>query len=115
MHQSAYIIRKPIGIGVMTALGVVSLASNTAQFSNTDLTSSQNQPFAYEGVSFFGDYDGELCASSKLSEEVRGDVVISQRNFGRYANHEKIAVQLQILQVRKHVSQFDFEEGYEEM
>ena len=115
MQQSAYTIKNPIGIGVMTALSVVSLASNTAQFSHANLTSSQNQTFVYESVSFFGDYGGELCASSQLSKEVRGDVMISQKDFKRYANHEKITAQLQILEVRKHISQFEFDEDYEEM
>lgn len=115
MQQSAYIIKNPIGVGVMTALSVVSLASTTTQFSYANFTSSQNQSFVYEGISPFGDYGGELCVSSKLSEEVRGGVMVSQNGAKHYENHEKISVQLQILQVRRHVSQFDFDEDYEEI
>lgn len=116
MQQSAYnISKKPIGIGVMTALGVVLSASTATPLLNGNFTSNLNRAFVYEGISPFGDYGGELCVSSTLSEEVRGDVMASHKDVKRYENHEKISVQLQILQVRKHVSQFDFDEEYEEL
>lgn len=112
MAQSSYNIEKPFRVGVVTALGFLTLSSSMATAS---YTSSQNPIYAYERFFHLSDYTDNLCTSFLLTENARGDILMSEKESRRYENHTKIAVQLQIMQVRQHVSQFDFDEDYEEI
>lgn len=117
MQQTAYNnMKRPIGLGVMTALSVATLsATNPPLFSHDAHTSSRNQPYVYEGVPSYSVYGGDLCTSSTLSEMASGDIVTSEKELDYHADRPKIRVQLKIRQVKQHISHFDFDEDYEEI
>lgn len=112
MSQSSYNIKKPFRVGVVTALSFLTLSSNMASAS---YTASQNPIYAHERFFHLCDYTENLRTSSFLAENARGDILMPGKESRRYENHTKIAVQLQIMQVKQHVSQFDFDEDYEEI
>ena len=102
------------GLSVLTVFSVASLSSNVVGGS---ITSNVTNPYFYESVSVINDESGGLCLSSNLSEQVVGDILadrnIIEENY--WVKHEKRKVQLQITNITKHVSKFDFEEDYEEI
>lgn len=100
-------------LSVLTVLGVTSLSSNVVG----SYTSNVANSYCYEAVSVINDECGELCLSSNLSEQVVGDVWSNRSSIEEnyWIKHEKKAVQLQITNISKHVSKFDFEEEYEEL
>lgn len=115
MQQSAYNIRKVsgIGVGVVTFLSIATMSS---AWPYDTLTTSMNKQFGFEGVPLFSDKEGEFCASSSLSDMVRGDVLATENDIDEfYSAHEQFSVQLKILEVKQHISKFDFEDEYEEI
>lgn len=102
------------GLSVLTVFSVASLSSNMAGGS---ITSNVFNPYFYESVSVINDESGALCLSSNLSNQVVGDILTERNSIEEnyLVKHEKRKVQLQITNIAKHVSKFDFEEDYEEI
>ena len=115
MAQTAYNIKKLSGIGlsVVTLLNIATISPN--MYTNS-LTANTSAYYSYAAVPTYSDDQGELCISSMLADEVRGDVLLSNGNIDEYVpKHKKMNVKLKITKITKHVSKFDFEEEYEEI
>lgn len=59
--------------------------------------------------------DNTVCNSSLLSRQAVGDIISVKKKANSVQRHEKINVNLQIIKISKHISNFDFEEEFEEI
>ena len=100
-------------MGVLTISSIASL-SNVATF---DLTTTGNNQYCYESISFIDVEQGDLCVSSELNDCAVGDRLteIESQEMGLLSKHKMIEVKLHITEVKKHISNFDFEEEFEEI
>lgn len=116
MTEDAYnSIKKDTGYrGFMTALSILTISSG--MFGNNSTTVSSSNPYYYEAVSAFNDIQGELCVSSVLVDKARGDMLANgEENTEFFKQHQRKNVKLKITKIRKHISNFDFEEEFEEI
>ena len=100
------------GFGVVAAFGLLTMSSD---LSDASVTSVNIKPeYFYEAPGYF---NGEetVCNSSMLSKQAIGDIVSFDRVSEFVQRHERISVNLQITRINKHVSNFDFEDEYEEI
>ena len=100
-------------MGVLTITSIASL-SNPTTF---DLTTSGSRQYSYEAISYIDMEQGDLCVSSELSDFAIGDRVLENENPELFVvnKHKTIEVKLRITEIKKHVSNFDFDEEYEEI
>ena len=104
-----------LGLSVLTVASLASLSSSVVEGSFA--SNIMNPQYHYESISIISDESGALCLSSNLSERVSGDILLDKNDAEEnyLVKHEKVKVQLQITDIKKHVSRFDFEEEYEEI
>lgn len=107
-------VLKLSGVGVFT---VLSLATVSQGMMDSNITTSRNVSYSYEATPMFNDFYGEVCATSVISDNSQGDILINaNRQMLDSADNKKTrSVQLAITEVNKHVSRFDLEEGFEEL
>lgn len=102
------------GVGFITFMSLASVSHNPA---NNSLTSSISNAFAYESaVDIFNDDQGDVCISTNLSNQTVGDIISDKDEIVDLpARYEKQSIKLHITEVRRHITEFDFEEEYEEI
>ena len=112
MPQDQMGVKRIPGIGVVAAFGLITMSSSIASHS---LTTMNVQPdYCYEAHNY-SLADNTVCNSSMLSKQAVGDIVSVEKKAEFVQQHEKINVNLQITKISKHVSNFDFEEEFEEI
>ena len=95
----------------MTFLSIASVSSNAL---NTSVTAGVNNVYAYEGVALVNDNEGTMCVSTSIPTE--SDKHIKNIDEIDIINaRSKRKVELEVTKVSKHISQFDFEDEYEEI
>lgn len=111
MPQEQIGLKRIPGIGVVAAFGLITMSSSIASHS---LTTLNVQPDYYE-AHYYSLADNTVCSSSMLSRQAVGDIVSMEKKAEFVQQHEKINVNLQITKIAKHISNFDFEEEFEEI
>lgn len=112
MPQERIGLKKLPSIGVVAAFGLVTMSSSIASQS---LTTMNVRPDYYYEAHNYSLADSTVCNSSLLSRRAIGDIVSIDNKADFVQQHEKINVNLQIARISKHVSNFDFEEEFEEI
>lgn len=115
MNYQTYNAKKisSFGVKMITFASIATMSSITP---TGNVTTSLNKAYVYEGVSLYNDKEGDICSSFGHSEGFNGDVVASGNMEDEIIPvHEKVNVKLKVLRVKNHVSEFDFEEEYEEI
>ncbi len=105
-------IKRISGIGVVAAFGLLTMSSS---FSNNSFTTLNVRPDYYYEAHNYINNDNTVCNSSMLSRQAVGDIVSVEKKADFMQQHEKINVNLQITKITRYVSNFEFEEGYEEI
>ncbi len=105
-------IMKISGYGVVAAFGLLTMSSNLSDSSATSMNIKPD--YFYEAPGFFNDEE-TVYNSSMLSKQSIGDIVSIDRGTEFMQKHDRISVNLQITKITKHVSNFDFEDVYEEI
>lgn len=100
-------------LGVIAAFGLLTVSSGMTGSSLTS-TNLNAIPYYYEANSYFNG-DSSICSSSSLAKQAVGDIISSDKKADFVQKHEKINVNLQITKISKHISNFEFEEEYEEI
>lgn len=111
--QTAYNITK-VGVGVITVLSLASMSQNP----KNSMTTCVPADYRYEAASLFSDNIGDVCTSSELQNNVVGNIMLENENNSTLdfvPKHKTENVKLNITDISKHVSRFDFEEEYEEI
>lgn len=115
MQYKAYDNKKVSDLGVKVVT-FVSIATMSTIMPLGSMTSTLNQPYAYEGVSLYNDNEGDICSSFGCSDGLNGDIIANENVETDFvSSHEKINVKINVIQVKNHVSNFDFEDEYEEI
>ena len=113
MESKAYTLRRVSTIGAITFLSAATMSTNLP--TNT-MTSSINNSFVTAGVASFNDIEENLYSSSSLVDAAIGDVVTRENTMDDVKiSHEQIDVKLKITEIRRHVSEFDINDDYEEI
>ena len=99
-------------IRVMATVGFITMSSSIVSQSLTTMSIKPN--FYYEAHNY-SVVDNTVCNSSLLSRQAVGDIVSVEKKTDFIHQHEKINVNLQITKITKHISNFDFEEEFEEI
>lgn len=113
MLQQSYGIKRisGMGVGLVTFLSVASVSSNAL---NASVTAGINNIYAYEGVALVNDNEGTMCVSASIPTE--SDKHIKNMDEIDIINaRSKKKVELEVTKISKHISQFDFEDEYEEI
>lgn len=97
---------------IVAACGLLTMSSSNAIPSSTTI---QTVPAYYCELHNYSLLDHAICNSSMLSKRAVGDIVSMEKKTEFVQQHEKTNVNLQIIKITKHVSNFDFEEEYEEI
>ena len=78
------------------------------------MTAGINNIYAYEGVALVNDNEGTMCVSSSIPTE--SDKHIKNMDEIDIINtRSRKKVELEVTKISKHISQFDFEDEYEEI
>lgn len=112
MPQEQMGLKRIPGIGVVAAFGLITMSSS---ISSQSLTTMNIQSDYYYEAYNYSMVDNTICNSSTLSKQAVGDIVSVEKKADFVQQHEKINVNLQITKISKHVSNFDFEEEFEEI
>lgn len=115
MNQQAYFNKKLVtGITAVTVLSIATISSNPL---NSDLTTSSNSVYNYKPAALYSNYNGEMCFSSELIDQVGGELLVNSGDnvVDLKRKSRMINVNLKISEVQRHISTFDFEEEYEEI
>lgn len=99
-------------IGIVAAFGFITMSSSMVGFSPI---TTNIQPYYCCDVHKFSLADNTICNSSMLSKQAIGDFVSTEKKPDFVQQHEKIQVNLRVTKISKHVSNFDFEEEFEEI
>ena len=100
-------IKRISGIGVVAAFGLLTMSSS---FSNNSFTTLNVRPdYYYEAHNYINN------DNTVLSRQAVGDIVSVEKKADFTQQHEKINVNLQITKITRYVSNFEFEEEYEEI
>ena len=99
-------------IRVMATVGFITMSSSIASQSLTTMSIRPNITYEAQNYSVV---DNTVCNSSLLSRRAVGDIVSVEKKTDFIQQHEKINVNLQITKITKHISNFDFEEEFEEI
>lgn len=100
------------GIGVAAAFGLITMSSSIASQSLT--TINIHPEYCCEAHNYSLS-DNTVCNSSLLFRKTVGDFISVDKNADSVQQHEKINVNLQITKISRHISNFDFEEEFEEI
>ena len=98
--------------GIIDACGFLTMSSSIA---TPSFTTMQTVPAYYSEIFNFSLTDHAICNSSMLSKRALGDIVSMEKKTDFVQQHEKTKVNLQITKIKKHISNFEFEEEYEEI
>ena len=112
MPQEQMGLKRIPGIGVVAAFGFITMSSSIASQS---LTTMNIRPDYYYEAHNCSLPDNTVCNSSLLSRQAVGDIISVEKKADSVQQHEKINVNLQITKISKHISNFDFEEEFEEI
>ena len=112
MSQEQMGLKRIPGIGVVAAFGLLTMSSSIASQS---LTTMNIRPDYYYEAYNYSLSDNTVCNSSLLSRQAVGDIISVDKKADSIQQHEKINVNLQITKISKHISNFDFEEEFEEI
>lgn len=112
MSQEQMGLKRIPGIGVVAAFGLLTMSSSIASQS---LTTMNIRPDYYYEAHNYSLSDNTVCNSSLLSRQAVGDIISVNKKADSIQQHEKINVNLQITKISKHISNFDFEEEFEEI
>lgn len=112
MSQEQLGMKRISGIGFVAAFGLMTMSSSISSQSITTMNSIPN--YHHEAYNYSLN-DGTVCNSSMLSRQAVGDIVSMEKRFDFVQCHEKIKVNFEITKITKHISNFDFEEEYEEI
>ena len=112
MPQEQMGLKRIPGIGVVAAFGLLTMSSRIASQS---LTTMNIRPDYYYEAHNYSLSDNTVCNSSLLSRQAVGDIISVDKKADSIQQHEKINVNLQITKISKHISNFDFEEEFEEI
>ena len=112
MPQEQMGLKRIPGIGVVAAFGLITMSSSIASQS---LTTMNIHPDYYYEAHNYSLSDNTVCNSSLLSRQAVGDIISVDKKADSVQQHEKINVNLQITKISKHISNFDFEEEFEEI
>lgn len=112
MLQEQMGLKRIPGISVVAAFGLITMSSS---ISSQSLTTMNIQPDYYYEAHNYSLVDNTVCNSSTLSKQAVGDIVSVEKKTDFVQQHEKIDVNLQITKISKHISNFDFEEEFEEI
>ena len=110
MLQKQMEIKRNSPIVFVAAFGLITMSSGVMQSQTTVNVS----PYFLETYSCLFD-NNTMCNSSMLSKQAIGDIVYQEKKSDFVQQHEKKKVCLKIVKIEKHVSDFDFEEVYEEI
>ena len=112
MRQEQNVLNKISGIGIVAVFGVMTMSSSIVNQSPT--TINTKSAYYYENYNFFLK-NNTICNSSMLSKQAVGDIVSADKQADFTHQHKKIGVKLHITKISKHVSNFNFEEEFEEI
>lgn len=112
MLQEQIGLKRMPGIGVVAAFGLITMSSSIASQSLT--TMNIRLDYYYE-VHNHSSADNTVCNSSMLSRQAVGDIISDEKKVDFLNQHEQINVSLQITNISKHISNFDFEEEFGEI
>ncbi len=94
----------------MAAFGLITMSSNVV---DSIATTMNIMPDYYYEIPEYDYGEVTVTNSSILSKQAGGDIVSSEGIATYVQKHDKMNVMLQITKIRKHISNFDFEEEYE--
>lgn len=97
-----------IGLSVMTVISAASISA----FSPSICTNTDN-PYNYVSISNYNDGYGMLSSSSSPSEKTDGSFMTCRQMPIKSATNKRISVMMKIGNVKKHKSNFEFEDEYE--
>lgn len=112
MSQEQVGLKRIPGIGVVAAFGLITVSSSIASQSFT--TMNIRPDYYYEAYNY-SSADNTVCNSSMLSKQAVGDIILVEKKADFIQEHEKINVNLQITKIVRHISNFDFDEEFEEI
>lgn len=105
-------LKKMSGIGVVAAFGLITMSSSITSQSLT--TMDMKYGYYYEANNYLLT-DNTICSSSELSKRAVGDIILNEKKMDFVSQRKKINVNLQVMKISKYVSNFDFEEEFEEI
>ena len=111
MPQEQGGIRKISGIGVIAAFGLLTMSS---RMTNSSSTTGTTDAYCYESHNYINN-ENTVSNSSLLSKQAVGDIVSLEKSVEFVQQHKTVNTKLQIVKITKHVSNFDFDEEYEEI
>ena len=111
MMQEQLGVKRISGIGVVAAFGFMTMSSSIFPQS---LTTVNNVPFFYHENNM--NYQTDSMDATLLSGPSMADGnLLAEKSLDVVQNHKRLAVNLKITKLTKHVSNFDFDEEYEEI
>ena len=113
MQQNHNNIKSVSGFVVVAAFGLLTLSSSFADHSSS---TAYITPYTYiQNRNALDKTEMDICLSSALSNRAVGDIVKTEYEDGMIQQHKKLAVNLTIVKMERHISNFDFEEEFEEI
>lgn len=112
--QDTYNVKK-VSVGVITFLSLATVSTSSIH-GTSSLTSGMPDTYSYDSAYVINDNQGEFCLSSSLSDQTTGDIILAPENNDLIPiSHNSMSAKLYIKEVQKHISNFDFEDEYEEI
>ncbi len=112
MLQEQSGLKRISGISVVAAFGLITMTSN---ISSQSLATLNTKPAYYYETHNYLLTDNTACNSSTLSQHAVGDIVLPDGKSDFVQQHDKVNVKLQISRIYRHLSNFEFEEEFEEI
>ena len=105
-----------MGIQAITLLSIAAMPTTIQSGWISDkYTLCTNTIYDYNSATIISDNIGELCLFSDFFNKTIGNIVNIEDISEFVSSHPRKKIKLNITKVKKHVSNFDFEEGYEEL
>ena len=102
-------------LGLLATFGICTLSSGTGNMVSYPDSYIFNPSF-YESLFWGGSGSEDYCISSNMILESAGNLFMNKETLDCYVQpHKKVEAVLNIYQIRKHVSTFEFEEDFEEL
>jgi hypothetical protein len=114
MNQERISFHLISNIGIFATYGVLTMSSpsNVTDTSTLNLTISSFSEFTYN----YNDNIYDLSTSLMKCENQIGDILIDDENNEVFLQeHKKININIQVAKIKKHISNFDFDDEYEEI
>lgn len=105
-------IKKLTYVGIMSAFGVFTVSSCFLDATSNTITPKNEYYYSYPGIVLSNE---SVCTSSRLANRALGDFMLPDTIGDFVDTHEKISVSLKITKINKYVSNFDFDDEYEEI